>query len=103
MDNIFVIPDGNAYEGYITSLDYLDEFKAYHKRHIANTETNQDAIAGKQRGVDGLTAADYKKKAVDNKTTWASIMAFAIVESTKSLPPLVSAMFNKVKEDLTNV
>ena len=82
---------------------YLDEFKAYHKRHIANTETNPDAIAGKQRGVDGLTAADYKKKAVDNKTTWASIMAFAIVESIKSLPPLVSAMFNKVKEDLTNV
>ena len=103
MDNIFVIPDGKAYEGYITSLNYLDEFKAYHKRYIENTETDPRAIAGKQRTVDRLTAADYKKKAEENKTTWASIMAFAIAESTKPLPPLVDELFNKVKEDLTNV
>lgn len=103
MNNVFVIPDGNAYEGYITSFDYLDEFKAYHKRYIANTETNQEAIVGKQEYVDRLTADDYKRKAVENKTTWASIMALAIVESTKPLPPLVDAMFNKVKEELTNV
>ncbi len=103
MDNIFVIPDGKAYEGYITSLDYLDEFKTYHKQHIANTETDHRAIAGKQKGVDRLTAADYKEKAEENKTTWASIMALAITESTKPLPPLVDAMLNKVKEELTNV
>lgn len=103
MDNIFVIPDGNAYEGYITSLNYLDEFKTYHKQHIANTETDPRAIAGKQKKVDRLTAADYKKKAEENKTTWASIMALAIVESTKPLPPLVDELFNKVKEVLTNV
>lgn len=103
MDNIFVIPNGNAYEGYITSLNYLDEFKAYHKRYIENTETEARAIAGRQGTVDRLTAADYKKKAEENKTTWASIMALAIVESTKPLPPLVNKLFNKVKEELTNV
>lgn len=105
MDNIFVIPDGNAYEGYITSLDYLDEFKARHKQHIANTETDSDprAIAGKQQRVDRLTADYYKGKAIENKTTWASIMALAIVESEKPLPPLVADMFNKVREELTNV
>ena len=81
----------------------MDEFKAYHKRYIENTETDARAIAGKQRNVDGLTAADYKKKAEENKTTWASIMALAIVESTKPLPPLVNTLFNKVKEELTNV
>lgn len=105
MDNIFVIPDGNAYEGYITSLDYLDEFKARHKQHIANTETDSDprAIAGKQQRVDRLTADYYKGRAIENKTTWASIMALAIVESEKPLPPLVADMFNKVREELTNV
>ena len=103
MNNIFVIPDGNAWEGYITSLDYLDEFKAYHKRYIANTETDPRAIAGKQKAVDRLTADNYKQKAVENKTTWASILALAIAESPKPLPPLVDAMFNKVKEELTNV
>lgn len=99
MDNIFVIPNGNAYEGYITSLNYLDEFKAYHKRYIENTETDARAIAGKQRAVDRLTAADYKKKAEENKTTWASIMALAIVESTKPLPPLVNTLFNKLRRN----
>lgn len=105
MGNIFVIPDGNAYEGYITSLDYLDEFKARHKQHIANTETdlNPRAIAGKQQRVDRLTADYYKEKAINKKTTWASIMALAIVESEKPLPPLVADMFNKVREKLTNV
>lgn len=103
MNNVFIIPDGNAWEGYITSLNYLDEFKTYHKQHIAKTETDHRAIAGKQRTVDSLTAADYKKKAEENKTTWASIMAFAIAESTKPLPPLVDRLFKKVKEELTNV
>lgn len=103
MDNVFIIPDGNAYEGYITSLDYLDEFKARHKQYIANTETDPRAVIGKQRGVDRLTADDYKTKATDNKTTWASIMALAIVESEKPLPPLVAELFNKVREELTNV
>ena len=84
-------------------FDYLDEFKAYHKRYIANTETDPRAIAGKQKAVDRLTADNYKQKAVENKTTWASILALAIAESPKPLPPLVDAMFNKVKEELTNV
>lgn len=103
MDNIFVIPDGKAYEGYITSLDYLDEFKACHKRYIENTETDPRAIVNRQKDVDKLTAAEFEKKAVKDKTTWASIMALAITESTKSLPPLVDELFNKVKEELTNV
>lgn len=101
--NIFVLPEGMDYETYITSLDYLEDFKNAHKRFIENTETNLRAIPGKKRTVDGYDAAYYNEKAHANKTAWASILASAIVDSGKELPPLVKTLFDTIKENFGHV
>lgn len=102
-DNVFVIPDGKDYESYITSLDYLDDFKNAHKKHIEDTETDPRAICGKKRNVDRNTNQTYCDNAHSNKTTWASIMANAIVNSNKPLPSLINSLFIKVNSQLSHV
>ena len=102
LDNVFFIPNGGDYETYLTSLDYLDVFKDAHKKNIEQTESNYRAIEGKKKKVDTYTLDDYKDKAHKNKTEWAGIMANAIIDSDKSLPPLITELLNKIKKTLQN-
>ena len=102
-DNVFIIPDNKDYESYITSLNYLDAFKNAHKKYIENTETDPRAISGKKKTIDKYTAQYYNERAHTYKTTWASIMANAIVGSGMPLPPVVNSLFEKVKDQLSYV
>lgn len=100
-ENVFIIDQKEDFEKYIIRLNYIDDIKAYVKHIELPKCVNEQHRESKSKGIDFVYTNNYVlSESKNDKTKWALIYAYAIYNSSKPIPLLVSNMLDKIKKDL---
>ena len=101
--NVFIIDNIEDFEKYIIRLNYLDDIKKYIKSVELPKCVNDQHRAGRERGIDTMYSNQFVlTQSKSNKTEWALIFAYSIINSDKPIPPLLASLFEKIKTDLSH-
>jgi putative ATP-dependent endonuclease of OLD family len=96
-DAIIFLTDGNDFEKELIADGYAEEIrKSIIKIEIAKCQGSQHVKAKKEEIVSYNNDKLYKS-VIKSKTQYGPAIAEAIIKSKKSLPPKVTALFEKIK------
>jgi len=99
--NIIIIDNNDDFEKYIIRVNYLDDIKKYIKSIELPKCVNELHRNQKEIEIDTIYTDQYiLTESKSRKTEWALIYAYSIFNSEKSIPPLLSQLFDKIKTDL---
>lgn len=98
--NVFIIDLKEDFEKYIIRLNYLEDIKDYIKSVELPNCANVSHKSRKITEIDAYTSEYILNESKAHKTKFALIYAYAIYNSEKPLPPLVIALFDRIKNEL---
>ncbi len=98
--NVFIIDLKEDFEKYIIRLNYLEDIKDYIKSVELPNCANGSHKSRKITEIDAYTSEYILNESKAHKTKFALIYAYAIYNSEKPLPPLVIALFDRIKNEL---
>ena len=100
-DNVIVIDQGDDFEKYIIRCDYLSDIKEYIKSQELPKCVNDQHKQKKIKEIEGYTSEYILSESKKNKTQYALVYANAIARSSKEIPDLFVALFNRIKSKLS--
>lgn len=99
LENVFIIDQKEDFEKYIIRQNYLDDIKNYIKSVELPKCVNEKHRESKIREIDAYSSNIILDLSKNHKTKWSLIYAYSIYNSSEPLPPLVSKLFDKIKND----
>lgn len=101
--NVIIIDNNDDFEKYIIRLDYLNDIKEYVKSIELPKCVNSQHRKSKIIEIDTSYTDQYVlTESKSHKTEWSLTFAYSIYNSDKSIPPLLSQLFEKIKTDLSH-